>query len=313
MEPPEWLEPSIGTVFLIGFVGLFLYSIAELAFIHFRKRALRLREARMAGWGILSQGAAMAAVGALWGPLSVGVAATAGAHLTPLEMGLSWPWWIVGFVIYEFFYWLQHWAAHKVRLLWCMHSPHHAPGGIHMVIGLNHSFLESVFYFPLFFGFIPALFGVHPLILVAVNVLDGLWGGFLHISDEVIAKGRYGLLGRALQTPSHHRVHHAQNVRYMDTNYNSITLLWDWLLGTLQPLRDEEPVVYGITRDVDTGSFLDAHFGEFVLLWRDVRSSASWGDALGYLFHAPGWTPTDDGKTASALKARLAVESLGRG
>ena len=58
-----------------------------------------------------------------------------------------------------------------------------------------------------------------------------------------------------------------------DTNYNSITLLWDWIFRTLQPLDDAEPVVYGITRDVDTGSFRDTHFGDFRLLWGDVRGA----------------------------------------
>ena len=78
-----------------------------------------------------------------------------------------------------------------------------------------------------------------------------------------------------MQTPSYHRAHHAQNVSYMDTNYNSITLLGDWLMGTLQPLQDEEPVQFGITRDVDTSSMLDVHFGEFRLLWADLRRAGT--------------------------------------
>ncbi len=146
---------------------------------------------------------------------------------------------------------------------------------------------------------------MHPIVAVAVNVVDGIYGSFLHISPEVVAKGRYGVLEKFMQTPSYHRVHHAKNVRYMDTNYNSITLLWDWLMGTLQPLRDEEPVDYGITRQVDTGSFWDVHFGEFRLLWRDVRKARRWGDRLGYLVRPPGWAPGDDSRTAAAMKARL--------
>ena len=87
MEAPSWLGSSIQSVYAVGLVGLFFYTFAELAIVHYRKRALRLREARMAGLGALSQGAAMAGVAALWRPLSVGVAATAGANLSPLEMG----------------------------------------------------------------------------------------------------------------------------------------------------------------------------------------------------------------------------------
>lgn len=312
MPETSVLTPGLEAVAIGLSAALGLYLVAELVFVHFRRRSLRLREARMAGLGVLSQGLANAVVLPLFGPLSVAAAALLGAGLTPFETGLSAPWWIFGFVVYELFYWIQHWAAHKVRLLWCIHSPHHAPGGIHMLIGANHSFLETVFYFPIFFGFLPALFGVHPLIAVVVNVIDALWGSFLHISNEVVPRGRYGVLGRFLQTPSHHRVHHAKNVRYMDTNYNSITLLWDWLMGTLQPLRDEEPVKYGITREVDTGSFWDVHFGEFRLLARDLRKAGGPAEAMGYLFRPPGWKPGDDSQTAAARKAALVGAGPGR-
>ena len=99
----------------------------------------------------------------------------------------------------------------------------------------------------------------------------------------------------------------------MDTNYNSVTLLWDWLLGTLQPLDDAEPVVFGITRDVDTSSFWDVHFGEFVLLWRDMRSAPTWRAAAGYLLKPPGWSASGELNTAAARKQRLLTGADARG
>ena len=131
---------------------------------------------------------------------------------------------------------------------------------MHVFVGFNHSFLESVFYLPMSLGILSALLGVHPLVVAGISFVDVVWGNLLHVSDRVVTR-RYGVLERFLQTPSYHRVHHGRNLRYMDTNYNSMTLLWDWLLGTLQPLDDDEPVVYGITREVDTSSFFDVHFG----------------------------------------------------
>ena len=62
-----------------------------------------------------------------------------------------------------------------------------------------------------------------------------------------------------------------------------------WLMGTLQPLDDKEPVRFGITREVNTSSFWDVHFGEFRLLWNDVCSAGSVRGVFGYLFCAPGW------------------------
>lgn len=138
-----------------------------------------------------------------------------------------------------------------------------------MFVGFNHSFLEVIFYMPFFLGFLPAFLGVHPAIVLSIALVDVCWGNLLHINDSVVT-GRYGFLEKFLQTPSYHRVHHAQNVRYMDTNYNSITLFWDGIMGTLQPLYDDEKVAYGITRNVKTTNFLDVQFGEFALLAKDI-------------------------------------------
>ncbi len=312
MDPSE-LAAAVSQIGEIGQIGgvlllaLGAYLILELVVLHFRRRRLGLREARACALGLGSNALAGAAVTGLWGSLGVGAAALAATSLSPIEAGLSWPWWIYGWVVYEFWYWVQHWAAHKVRLLWCIHSPHHAPRSIHMLVGANHHLIESIFYFPFFFGFVPALFGVHPVICVAVNIVDGIWGSFLHISDEIVPNGRYGVLERFLQTPSYHRVHHGKNPRYLDTNYNSITLLWDWLLGSLQPLRDDDPVDYGVTRTHDTGSFWDLHFGEFRLLWRDVRTTPRWSERLRYVVMPPGWTADGTGKTVAAVKREFAL------
>ncbi len=304
MDAAALLETIEGLgVFLFG--GLALYLLLELALLHFQKRKLDLREARMVllGYGSVALGAAL--LTRVIGITTVGAAAVVGAALSPFELGLSWPFWIAGWVIYEFWYWVQHWAAHKVRLLWCIHSPHHAPRSIHMMVGTNHHLGESLLLFPIGLGLLPALCGVPPVMCVGLNLIDGIWGSFLHISDEIVPGGRYGWLGRFMQTPAHHRVHHGRNPLYLDRNYNSITLLWDWLLGTLQPLRDDEPVDFGITRKVDTGSFWDVHFGEFRLLWLDVRQAGGLRERLGYLLRPPGWSPDGSTLTATQMKQRL--------
>ncbi len=312
MELPAFSEPT-ATLVTVLVATMFAYLLIELMLLHFRRRRLRLAEARTAGFGLLSNALVVGLIARFWGPFGVALMATAGSSLTPIDsFGLGLLGWIYGWLVYELWYWIQHWAAHKVRLLWCIHSPHHAPQSLHMLVGANHHVLEGTFYLPFFAGFVPALCGVDPLVCLGINVVDSIWGSFLHISDEFVTAGRYGVLGRFLQTPAHHRVHHAKNVRYLDMNYNSITLLWDWLLGTLQPLRDDEPPTYGITRAVDTGSFWDVHFGEFVLLARDVRNAASWSDRLGYLVKPPGWQPGDESRTAAARKRVLECSPAAR-
>jgi sterol desaturase/sphingolipid hydroxylase (fatty acid hydroxylase superfamily) len=284
-------------------LGLLVYGIVELIFIHFRLRKAKLGEYGMAVKGLGFTALTAVLIDVIFGPFSKLLLALWGASLSPFDAGLSPLGWIYGFFIYEMSYWVQHWLAHKVRLLWCLHSPHHAPRSMNMFVGFNHSFLETLVYMPITLGLIPALLGVHPAVIAVLTFVDVVWGNILHVSDNAVSR-RWGPLERFMQTPSYHRVHHAQNVRYMDTNYNSITLLGDWLMGTLQPLNDREPVEFGITREVNTSSFTDVHFGEFLVLWRDLRSARNFSEFTGYLFRSPGWRPEGEQQTAAARKCR---------
>ena len=58
--------------------------------------------------------------------------------------------------------------------------------------------------------------------------------------------GRLGPLELFLNTPSHHRVHHGINPKYIDKNYGGILIVWDRLFGTFAP-EEEEPV-YGLNK-----------------------------------------------------------------
>lgn len=232
-----------------------------------------------------------------------------GAHLAPYSLTSAWYIWPVALLVYEFWYWVQHYAAHKVRLLWCIHSPHHAPPTINMLVGTNHHFIEALIYFPFFFGFMPALFGLPVEMIIVISAIDQCWGSFLHISADVVKRGRYGVLEHFMQTPSYHRAHHAKNLRYMDTNYNSITLFWDIVFGTRQPLLDEEPVDYGITRAANTESLIDVQFGEFSALWFDVRRAPGLRAKIAYMIMPPGWSHDGENQSVSHLKRRA---KLGR-
>jgi sterol desaturase/sphingolipid hydroxylase (fatty acid hydroxylase superfamily) len=284
-------------------LALLLYGVAEFTYLHLRQRSARLGEYGMSLKGLGFTALIAVLIELIVGPFSKLLLALWGASFSLFDAGLSSLGWVYGLLIYEMCYWLQHWLAHKVRLLWCLHSPHHAPRSMNMFVGFNHSFLETLFYMPFTLGFIPAVLGVHPAVIAVLTFVDVVWGNVLHVSDNVIVR-RWGPLERFLQTPSYHRVHHAKNVRYMDTNYNSITLLGDWLMGTLQPLDAREPVAFGITRDVNTASFKDVHFGEFALLWRDLRGARNIREACGYLLRPPGWAPEGEQHTASARKRR---------
>jgi sterol desaturase/sphingolipid hydroxylase (fatty acid hydroxylase superfamily) len=305
MEEILAFQISAGKLLLILFLSTLLYGIAEFLFIHFAKRVAKLREYRTTFLAVLFLIGISITVTILYARVNTAVIGIWAFQYSWFKTDLSWYWWIYGWAVYEFFYWVQHYLAHKVRLFWCLHSPHHAPESMNMFVGFNHSFLESIFYMPFFLGFFPALLGVNPIIIIVMNMLDAIWGSMIHISDHVLPSNRLGFLEKILQTPAFHRAHHAKNVVYMDTNYCSMTLFWDWLLGTLQPLKTNEPPVYGITRKVNTASFWDVHFGEFVLLFQDIYRANTWQAKINYILMPPGWSHTGEGRTTAQLKKEL--------
>jgi sterol desaturase/sphingolipid hydroxylase (fatty acid hydroxylase superfamily) len=122
-------------------------------------------------------------------------------------------------------------------------------------------------------------------------VVDGCWGSLIHIGHDLMPSGRLGWLNNVILTPSHHRVHHARNPVYIDKNYCNLLPIWDRVFGTYQAELPSVKPEYGITRNVKENSFIDAYFGEFALLFKDVRNAPSWRARLLYVFMPPGWDP----------------------
>jgi sterol desaturase/sphingolipid hydroxylase (fatty acid hydroxylase superfamily) len=304
MDNISQFQLSSGKVLGLLFLTTMIYGIAEFVYLKFVKKVARAKEYSTTFIGVLVLILVAVVVAQTYGRINTAIIGIWASKFAIFQTDLSWYWWVYGLIIYEFFYWIQHWLAHKIRLLWCLHSPHHAPESMNMFVGFNHSFLESIFYMPFFLGFFPAIFGVRPEIIIVTNILDSIYGSFIHVSDHVI-KGQLGFLEKFMQTPNHHRVHHAQNVIYMDTNYTSITLFWDYIFKTRQPIKEEIPIIYGITREVNTENFIDTHFGEFKLLWKDIKNAPSFKESLLYIFMPPGWTHSGELQTAKYLKSKM--------
>jgi sterol desaturase/sphingolipid hydroxylase (fatty acid hydroxylase superfamily) len=293
-----------GLIGSIALAAIFLYGLIELLWLTVLRKQVSFRHEYSQ---VLKNLVVVFGVSSFLPVLTTMGLALAGRELAAFSLGHDWYIWPFAFLLYEFWYWVHHFLAHKVRLLWCVHAPHHAPDTINMVVGYNHHMLE-VPYMAFFLGFVPALCGVPLEMILVFSIADMCWGSMLHASPKVISR-RYGPLEYILQTPSYHRAHHAQNPLYMDTNYNSMTLFWDYLLATRQVLDDKEPVVFGITRDVDVESWRDVQFGEFKLLWYDVREAPGYLNKLAYLFMPPGWSHTGDHKMASTQKQNLAAQA----
>ena len=225
----------------------------------------------------------------------------------------SWYSWLYAYLMWEFSYWVWHFAAHRVRLFWCLHSPHHAPAEMNLTVAWVHFFAEG-YYTAAVQVPILMILGVRPEMVAIILVIDGTWGTFIHSGEDAFKNGRFGFLEKFLITPSHHRVHHAKNPLYIDTNFCVLLPFWDWLFGTLQNEKKEVKIEYGITRHMDVTNFIDFYFGECICLYRDLKQSKGVKQKVLLLFMPPGWTPESKEKTAVVQRSKFLAgrEQLGK-
>jgi len=218
-----------------------------------------------------------------------------------LKTGFTWYWFVYSYIVWEFSHFIYHYLAHKIRLLWCLHSTHHAPESMNLSVTYAHFFLEAP-YANMIRASICILFGVNPETFIIIMFIDGIWGAFIHVSENFIKDVNLGPLNRIILMPSHHRVHHGKNPVYMDTNFCSLLNIWDHAFGTFKEEEKDIPLEYGITRKVDTNNFFDVYFGEFVLLFKDVKRAPGIKNKIAYLIMPPGWSHTGNHATAKLVK-----------
>jgi alkylglycerol monooxygenase len=150
--------------------------------------------------------------------------------------------WVIAFVVVDFGYYWWHRLSHRVNFLWAAHAVHHQSEDYNLAVALRQSILTSFtslpFYYPM------ALVGVPPVVYATMAAVSTLYQFWIH--TELV--GKLGWLERVINTPSHHRVHHAINARYLDRNYGAILIVWDRLFGTF--VEEREPVVFGTTKPI---------------------------------------------------------------
>ncbi|MHA4806743.1 sterol desaturase family protein [Flavitalea flava] len=213
----------------------------------------------------------------------------------------TWYWFIYGYVVWELSHFVYHFFGHKVRLFWCLHSTHHAPQTMNLSVTFAHFFLEGP-YADVIRTSICILLGVSPPLLFFIMFIDGTWGAFIHVGENILKDGRIGFLNRIILTPSHHRVHHAKNPQYMDTNFCNLLNIWDKVFKTYQDEERTTKIEYGITRSVNPRNFLDVYFGEFYCLGKDIWKAPGLKNKILYIFMPPGWSHTGDHKTAVVVR-----------
>ncbi|RQO31193.1 sterol desaturase family protein [Taibaiella sp. KBW10] len=217
----------------------------------------------------------------------------------------GWFYWVSLVILEDFlFYWL-HRNDHFIRFFWATHVTHHSAEHYNISVGFRSSVLEPLYRFVYF---IPLVFlGFEPLDVMFVFAATQIWGTLVHTKSI----GNLGFLEKIFVTPSHHRVHHASNAKYLDRNMGMFLIIWDKMFGTFQKeltTEEYEPIRYGLTENLVKPNAVTIVFHEFAQIWKDVtQPKLSWKQRMGYLFDKPGYS--HDGSRMTSDKYRKYEEA----
>jgi sterol desaturase/sphingolipid hydroxylase (fatty acid hydroxylase superfamily) len=208
--------------------------------------------------------------------------------------------WMMLILIEDFLYYWLHRFDHQIRFFWAVHVTHHSSEHMNLTVGFRSSVFQPLYRF---IYFIPlALIGFKPLDILLIFSGMQLWGIFIH--TELIHK--LGWLEYIFVTPSHHRVHHASNPKYLDRNMGMFLIIWDKLFGTFQPeLSDSEYQTkkYGLTKPLKKDSPASVVFHEWNQIFQDVRQKdIGWKVKCRYIFGPPGWSHDGSRLTSEELR-----------
>ena len=209
-------------------------------------------------------------------------------HITILKIEPIWLAIIIAFIVQDFSgYWL-HRMNHRINIFWNRHIIHHSSEEFNLSCALRQE-ISTIVRFGAIFMLPAALLGISPTIFAVLGPIHLFMQFWYH--TRLINK--MGLLETIFVTPSHHRVHHAINTKYMDKNYGQILIIWDKFFGTFQPELKEEKPVYGIIRPANTWNPIIINYKHFWQLLKDAYYTKTWKDKLRIWFMPTGWRPKD--------------------
>ena len=187
------------------------------------------------------------------------------------------------FVLVDFCYYWAHRKSHEINLFWGGHVVHHQSEDYNLSVALRQGSFQVLW---TFFFYLPlAVVGFDTLTFVTVSAFVTLYQFWIH--TETI--GRLGWFEYVFNTPSHHRVHHGRNPKYIDKNHAGVFIVWDKLFGTFQ--QEEERPIYGVTQSVDSWNPVWVNFKHYAYMGKLLRQSPRWSDRVRIIVNKPGWQP----------------------
>ena len=219
------------------------------------------------------------------------------------DFGAQWwtVWWAwpLCFVLDDLKYYWVHRAGHRIRWMWAAHVNHHSSQHYNLSTALRQTWTGS-FTFGLLFALPLILLGFHPVMIAICGGFNLIYQFWIH-TEAIDRMPRW--FEALMNTPSHHRVHHATNPRYLDRNYAGVFIVWDKMFGTFEPERDDEVIRYGIIKQLGSFNILWSVFHEWIGMIGDIWR-APWRHKLSYLLREPGWTHDNSRDTSDTIRAR---------
>ncbi|MGG9961666.1 sterol desaturase family protein [Ferruginibacter sp. SUN106] len=209
--------------------------------------------------------------------------------------------WFALFILEDFAFYIEHRIDHYCRIFWAVHVTHHSSEEFNLTTGFRSSVLQPVYRFVYFIPL--ALAGFDPLDIVFMYSITQTYGILVH-TQYINKMPRW--FESIFVSPSHHRVHHASNIIYLDKNMGMCLIIWDKLFGSFQEEVESEPVKYGLTKPVDNHNHpVKIIFHEWQNIGKDISKKLPLGTRLKYLFMPPGWSHDGSTKTAREMRQGL--------
>lgn len=199
-------------------------------------------------------------------------------------------------ILADFIYYWEH-RFHMTGIGWMTHTVHHSSPEFNISVAYRFGPLDG--FFPWFFHLPLVLLGFDPLLVWGAEIMVQAYQAILH--TEAIPK-LHRSIEKVFNTPSHHRVHHGSNPQYCDKNYAGILIIWDKMFGTFE--EEDEKVVYGITKPLNSVNPLVVFFHGFYRFFEELKKSRSVKEFIGYLIMPPGWEPAKLGNNNDKVKGR---------
>ena len=221
-----------------------------------------------------------------------------------MSLPMTWTALIACFVLDDLRYYVQHRIAHRVRWPWAMHVIHHSSQRFSLAVALRQGWTKH-FTGTTFLKIPLVLIGFDPIMVIFCGAVNAIYQFFLH-TETVDKLPRW--FEAVFNTPSHHRVHHGNNPRYLDSNYAGTLIIWDKMFGTFAAEDPEERPNYGLVKNLETFNPLVIFGHEYLGIFKDIcKRGLSLKQRLLYIVAPPGWTHDGSRLTSHDIKRQAGL------